>query len=152
MKLMIGTNKSLQDTGIFLLRIFVGVILFAAGAGKVFGWFGGQGLEATIQGFVNYMHIPAFLGYVSTFTELLGGLLLILGLITRPAAFAVFINMLVAGIVSLPKGFLIGAAYPFSLMSMALVILLIGPMGISLDAILFGNCKQKENNIEPAEK
>jgi len=69
-------------------------------------------------------------------TELIGGLLLIAGLLTRPAAFAVTINMLVATVVTLPRGFLMVAAYPFSLMIGALVVQLAGPMAYSLDSLL----------------
>jgi putative oxidoreductase len=73
------------------------------------------------------------------FTELLGGLLLVLGLLTRPAAFAIMINMLVATIVSLPGGFMgpTGAQTPFIFLMIDIAILLTGPMAISLDTVIF---------------
>ena len=86
------------------------------------------------------MHIPAPLAYISTFTELIGGSLLVIGLFTRPAAFAVAINMLVATIVTLPMGFIGangGAAWPGTLMIIAVAVLLTGPMRYSMDALLF---------------
>ena len=136
-RLMTGTNRNLLDIGVFLLRATVGLVLFMTGAGKLFGWFGGFGMEATL-GFFSKMGIAAPLTYLSTYTETFGGLLLILGLFTRPVAIAVTVNMLVATITMMPKGFIIGgAAYPFTILVSSVIIFLSGPMGLSLDAALF---------------
>ena len=136
MKFLTQTNERLVNISILLLRATIGIILFGIGAGKVFSWFGGFGLQMTVHYF-GEMGFSAPLAYLSTFTEFIGGFLLIVGLLTRPAAFAVMINMIVATVVSLPKGFLIGmAAYPFTLAIVALVILLTGPMAYSIDALL----------------
>jgi putative oxidoreductase len=135
MKLLTVTNAKLLNVCILLLRCTVGVILFGVGLGKVFGSFGGYGLESTIQHYAT-IGIPAPLAYLSTFTELIGGFLLIVGLLTRPAAFAVMINMLVATIVLLPMGFFTEAANPFSLMVSAVIIVLAGPTAYSIDTLL----------------
>jgi putative oxidoreductase len=140
MKLLTGTNTRLLDVSLLLLRLTVGIILFLAGAGKVFGWFGGMGIEATIDIFVSKMGIHPILAYLSCYTEFIGGFLLIVGLLTRPAAFAIMINMLVATLVTLPNGFLTGASYPFSMMVSSIIILLAGPMAYSLDARLLSRC------------
>ena len=135
-KLLTETNTRVLSICLLLLRCTLGFILFVVGAGKVFGWFGGQGIELTIQNFVN-MGITAPLAYLSCYTELIGGFLLIVGFLTRPAAFAVMINMLVATIVMLPRGFFAGgASYPFSLMISAIIIQLAGPMAYSVDSML----------------
>jgi putative oxidoreductase len=136
MKLLTETNAKLLNVCILLLRCTVGIILFGVGSGKVFSWFGGLGLELTIQHYVTIYGVSAPLAYLSTFTELIGGFLLIVGLFTRPAAFAVMINMLVATIVSLPLGFFTTAAYPLNLMVSAVIILLAGPMAYSIDSLL----------------
>ncbi len=141
MKLLMETNTTLLNVSLLLLRLTVGVILFLAGAGKVLGWFGGQGIEATLEIFVSQMGIHPILAYLSCYTEFIGGFLLIVGLLTRPAAFAIMINMLVAAIVTLPNGFLAGASYPFSMMVSSIVILLAGPMGYSLDAVFLSGRK-----------
>jgi putative oxidoreductase len=120
-----------------LLRITVGVILFVVGSGKVLGWFGGHGMETTVKFFVTKQGCTPLLVYMSSYTEFIGGFLLIVGLLTRPVAFSIVINMAVAGIVLLPRGFITGASYPFSLMISALIILLAGPMKFSLDSLLF---------------
>lgn len=136
MKLLTETNTRLLNISLLLLRCMTGVILFGTGAGKVLKWFGGFGLETTVK-YYSMSGISAPFAYLSSFTELIGGFLLIIGLLTRPAAFAVMINMLVATIVTMPKGFIMGgAAYPFSLMISALIILLAGPMDYSIDSFL----------------
>ena len=135
--LLTGTNTNLLSISILLLRITLGVILFIVGAGKVMGWFGGHGMETTIFFLVTKQGFSVPLAYMSAYTEFIGGFLLIIGLFTRPVAFAIMINMIVAGIVSLPRGFITGAAYPFSLMISALIILLTGPMKFSLDSLIF---------------
>ena len=138
MKLLTETNGRLLDLSVLLLRCTIGLILFGAGAGKVFSWFGGFGMKLTLHYFAE-MGIPVPLAYLSIYTEFIGGFLLIIGLLTRPVALAVFINMVVATIVVLPKGFIVGmAAYPFTLAMISFVLMLTGPMAYSLDAGLFG--------------
>jgi putative oxidoreductase len=111
--------------------------LFVVGAGKVLGWFGGFGIQTTI-GFYVKSGISVPLAYLSCCTEFIGGFLLVIGLLTPPAAFAVMINMIVATIVTLPNGFIIGgAAYSFTLMICAIIILLAGPMDYRIDALFF---------------
>jgi uncharacterized membrane protein YphA (DoxX/SURF4 family) len=135
MKLLTETNITLLNICILLLRATMGVIFFGIGLGKVFGWFGLPGLELTLQ-YYGGMGVPAPLAYLSIFTELIGGFLLIVGLLTRPAAFAMMINMLVATILVLPMGFFTAAAQPLSLMVSAIVIQLAGPMANSVDSLL----------------
>ncbi len=141
MRLLTETNPALLNVSLLLLRLAVGIILFLAGAGKVLGWFGGQGIEATLDIFVSQMGIHPILAYLSCYTEFIGGFLLIVGLLTRPAALAITINMLVATLVTLPNGFLVAASYPFSMMVSSIVILLAGPMAYSLDAVLLCSWK-----------
>ena len=141
---MIGTDPKLGYLSILLLRVTLGVILFVAGSGKVFGWFGGYGMQATIQGFQSGFGIPAFLTYLSTYTELIGAVLIAVGLLTRLSAIAVTINMLVATILMLKTGFIGangGAAFPFSILMISVTILLVGPLPYSLDQLIFNRKK-----------
>jgi putative oxidoreductase len=138
MKILTVTNEKITSLAILLLRCAVGIIFFMGGAGKMLGWFGGIGPEVTTQYF-SVMGFSKFLAYLSSYTEFIGGFLLIIGLLTRPAAFALLINMIVAFIVSLPHGFLtpMGASTPFAFMICVLVILLTGPMLFSIDWLVF---------------
>jgi putative oxidoreductase len=136
--IMTKTNPTLMSLGSLFLRCTIGVLLFIAGSGKLFGWFGGYGIKATLEGF-SKIGISAPLTYLSSYTEFLGGLLLIFGFLTRPAAFAIMINMLVATLVTLPHGFMgpTGAQTPFIFLVIDIVILLSGPKIFSVDSMIF---------------
>ncbi len=136
-KTLTGTNAKLINTSVLLLRLTIGIILFIVGSGKVLCWFGGFGFDTTVQ-FYGKMGFSVPLTYLSSYTEFIGGIMLTIGFLTRPAAILVFINMLVATIVMLPNGFLgpSGASYPFTFLVITLIILLAGPMDYSLDYLL----------------
>jgi len=137
MKLLTQTNSRLLSLSILLLRCMVGVILFMGGSGKALGWFGGFGMTKTI-GFYKMSGFSVTETYLSSYTEFIGGFLFIIGFLTRPAAIAVLINMIVATVVTMPKGFIMGtASYPFLLAVIAFIFLLTGSMAYSLDALLF---------------
>jgi putative oxidoreductase len=78
-----------------ILRITAGALLFPHGAQKLLGWFGGTGLAANAQFFDRIGYSPGMLwGTLVGFTELFGGILLAIGLFTRPAALAIVIFMI----------------------------------------------------------
>src|SRR5213596_1991483 len=79
-----------------ILRLLLGVVFFAHGAQKMLGWFGGFGFSGTMGFFTGAMHIPAPLAFLAIAAEFFGSLGLILGLLTRIAAFGITVNMLVA--------------------------------------------------------
>jgi putative oxidoreductase len=79
-----------------ILRLVLGLIFFAHGAQKMLGWFGGFGFSGTMGFFTGAMHIPAPLAFLAIAAEFFGGLGLILGFLTRIAAFGIAVNMLVA--------------------------------------------------------
>ncbi len=137
-RFFVGRNRFFDNISLLLLRLISGLILYVAGAGKVFGWYGGYGLKKTIEAFGNMMHINAFWAYVSSYTELIGGFLLIIGLFSRPVAFFVAINMFVATYYVGWKNFFTGQGdFPFTLFICAFAILLCGPGSYSFDRLLF---------------
>lgn len=138
MKILTETNVKITSLAILLLRLAVGIVFFAGGAAKMLGWFANFGPEMTV-GFYKMMGFSKFWAYLSSYTELIGGLLLIIGFLTRVAAFALFINMVVAFIISLPGGFIAehGSSTPFEFMICVLVILVSGPMQFSIDWFVF---------------
>ena len=80
-----------------ILRVPVGLILMAHGAQKLFGWFGGNGLAGT-AGWLSSIGIePGYLmAILAGGAEFFGGIALVLGLLTRPAALVAAFTMLVA--------------------------------------------------------
>jgi putative oxidoreductase len=85
-----------DDWTLTLLRLVMGVIFFAHGAQKTFGWFGGYGFSGTMGFFTQMMHIPAPFAFLAICAEFLGGVGLILGALGRLAAFGIACNMVVA--------------------------------------------------------
>jgi putative oxidoreductase len=85
-----------DDWTLTLLRLVMGVIFFAHGAQKTFGWFGGYGFSGTMGFFTQMMHIPAPFAFLAICAEFLGGVGLILGALGRLAAFGITCNMVVA--------------------------------------------------------
>jgi putative oxidoreductase len=85
-----------DDLALFLLRVLLGIVFFPHGAQKVFGWFGGQGFSATMTSFTVNLGIPAFFAFLAILAESLGAVALIVGFLTRIAAFGLACNMVVA--------------------------------------------------------
>jgi putative oxidoreductase len=89
-----------------ILRIALGAILIPHGCQKLFGLFGGMGLTANAALFDKLGYTPgAFWGTLVGLTELVGGILLVVGLFTRFAAAAVVIFMITAIHFTSAKGF-----------------------------------------------
>lgn len=123
------------------LRIPAGIIFIAHGAQKLFGWFGGYGLEGTGQWMESIGLAPGYLMALGAGgAEFLGGLALLLGLLVRPAAAVLALTMLVAIItVHLANGlFMSNNGYEFALALLAIsVSLLISGAGrLSLDRVI----------------
>jgi putative oxidoreductase len=143
-RLLIDTNNELLSTGVLLLRCVTGIILFVVGSGKVFGWFGGFGIDVTLQFYLKSGIAYPF-AYMSIFTEFIGGILFTIGLLTRLSAIAIIINMLVATILMFPNGFLgpNGASYPFMFLVIVIAVFITGPLALSIDSFILN--KNKSN-------
>lgn len=123
------------------LRIGAGVIFAAHGGQKLFGWFGGYGLEATAGWMESIGLAPGLvMALLSGSAEFFGGLLLIAGLLVRPVAVVLAITMLVAIVtVHLPNGlFMANNGYEFGLALLAISVALVfrGAGSLSLDSSL----------------
>jgi putative oxidoreductase len=102
MEALLATSDSWAIT---IVRVTLGVIMFAHGSQKVLGWFGGYGLKGT-TGYSVSIGIPLPVAYLVCFTEFLSGIGLVLGLLTRLAALGVAMVMVGAAVtVHLPNGF-----------------------------------------------
>jgi putative oxidoreductase len=123
------------------LRFPVGLIFAAHGAQKLFGWFGGYGLEGTGQYFgsigLNPGHLMALLAGA---VELFGGLALAIGLRVRPAAATLAFAMLIAIFaVHFDKGLFLdqgGYEYALALFATSMSLLFSGGGRYSVDAAL----------------
>ena len=124
-----------------LIRAATGLALMPHGAQKLFGWFGGYGLEGTGGFFAQNLGLEPGMLWAALVggVEFFGGLFLALGLLTRPAALAVAIVMAVAVTVHLPNGFFWtegGYEYPLLWGLIALAIAFKGGAELSLDRAL----------------
>ncbi len=127
--------------GLVLVRLAVGMTLAAHGAQKLFGWFGGHGLEQTGLMFEKIGFVPGRRqAFAAGIAEAAGGLLLAIGLATPLAAAIVFAVMVVAAVsVHAPQGFFItqgGYEYTLVLGATGLSLAFMGPGAWSLDAVL----------------
>lgn len=131
-----------MELGLLLLRVTVGATLAAHGAQKLFGWFGGGGLEGTGRGLEALGFVPGRRhALMAGLVEVGGGLLLALGLFTPLAAAIVLSVMIVAAVsVHVRQGFFItagGFEYNLVLGVAGLTLAFTGPGAYALDA-LFG--------------
>ena len=143
MDMLFGTFPS---TSLLIVRVVLGVIFFAHGAQKVFGWFGGPGLRGVIAYFKQALGVPAPRTVLAALTECLGGLAMIAGLLVRPAAVGLIFVILVAiAKVHWANGFFLnwslepGKGHGFemnlALIGMALAVLVGGAGAFSLDRL-----------------
>lgn len=132
-----------DGAGALALRIPVGIIFAAHGAQKLFGWFGGYGLEGTGQFFGSIGLTPGYLlALLAGAAEFFGGLALVAGVLVRPAAAALAFAMLVAVFaVHFGNGFFLdkgGYEYALALFAALLALLLSGGGRYSVDRALAG--------------
>ncbi|QIJ04171.1 DoxX family protein [Shewanella chilikensis] len=104
------------------LRLPIGITFMAHGAQKLFGWFGGYGLEGTGQWMTSIGLTPGYLmALMAGSSEFFGGLLLITGLLIRPTSAVLAFTMLMAIVtVHLDNGlFMSNNGYEFGLALLA---------------------------------
>ena len=93
LKLLVKTEN---DYTLTLMRLVLGVLFFAHGSQLMLGWFGGYGLSGAMQFFTQKLGIPAPFAFLGIATQFFGGILLLLGLVSRLAALTIIGNMVVA--------------------------------------------------------
>jgi putative oxidoreductase len=121
-----------QSLGALVLRLVLGTIMVRHGYDKIIP----SGALYSFSHMVTHIHLPVWLGYVAAFTEFFGGILLIVGLLTRIAAFMTAIDMAVAIIKIHLHGGIIGPnsfALPLALFAIALMLVFTGCGWLGLD-------------------
>jgi putative oxidoreductase len=134
-----------DDVGMFLVRLFLGIVMFPHGAQKLLGWFGGHGFSGTMQAMTG-MGLPAAVVVLVIIGEFFGALGLIFGFLGRVAAAGILIIMLGAIFTAhLPNGFFMnwygdqageGFEYHLLVIGMALAVLVKGSGKLSIDRSL----------------
>jgi len=122
----------LQPLALLVMRLALGAVMFDHGYHKVFG-----GLHHHAQ-FVASLGLQAWTSYFSSFTEFFGGLLILLGLFTRVAAFAICVDLSVAiAKVHFHNGLIGngGAELPLALATLAFALIFFGGGPIAFDHI-----------------
>jgi putative oxidoreductase len=150
-KLIRALLQTSESVAPLILRVFLGIVMFPHGAQKVLGWFGGAGFTATLASFSDKMHIPAVFAILAILTEFLGPIALLLGFLTRIAAFAIAFDMLVAALlVHVHFGFFMnwlgkqkgeGIEYDLLLWAIALALMILGAGQLSLDRAISARLK-----------
>ncbi|HEU4714173.1 MAG TPA: DoxX family protein [Pyrinomonadaceae bacterium] len=126
------------------IRLALGAVMFAHGAQKVLGSFGGSGFNAFISGNTPFSFMrPTWVWLAAAaLSELVGGLLLIFGFLTRIGAFFIACTMLTAIVgVHWSGGFFAsnrGYEYPLALLAMAIALMVSGGGQASIDKGLSG--------------
>lgn len=135
------SQRSMNKTvalGLLVLRVGLGVMMMVHGYGKVMG---GPELWAGLGGAMGHLGItfaPTFWGAAAAFSEFGGGFLLIIGLLTRPAAASLAFTMLVATVMHLANGDGIkGSSHSIEDGIAFLALILTGAGSYSLDALIF---------------
>ncbi|EKT4468352.1 DoxX family protein [Pseudomonas putida] len=127
--------------GLSVIRVLVGIIFIAHGAQKLFGLFGGYGLEGTGQWMESIGLAPGYLmALLSGSAEFFGGVALVIGLLVRPAALALAFTLVVAIFsVHINNGlFMSNNGYEFGLALLAgtVAVLIEGAGRLSLDRLI----------------
>jgi putative oxidoreductase len=134
-------DPRMVGTGLLIARLVLGLIMAAHGAQKLFGWFGGYGLNATGEFFVQLGFAPGRLfAAAASAGELASGLLIALGFL-GPVGPALMISVMIVAAVSVhwEHGLFAasnGIELPLLYAAGALGIALAGPGIYSLDALL----------------
>ncbi len=135
------SGSPLLDLGFLIARVLVGLLITAHGSQKLFGWFGGHGLEATGKYFGQLGFQPARLfATAAALGELSSGLLIAMGLFGPVGPALLLAVMIVAAIsVHWPNGLFAtndGIELPLLYSIAAIRFALTGPGRYSLDALL----------------
>ena len=120
----------LQPLGLLVLRLALGTIMIAHGWQKI------ADRMHMISGFLHSLGIPPWMAYLVVAAEFGGGILLVVGFLTRLAALAIFVNMLVAIFkVHLPNGLFSpkGFEFPMACAAIAFALILTGAGPIAID-------------------
>jgi putative oxidoreductase len=132
----------MMSIGLLIIRVVIGLSFMAHGAQKLFGWFGGYGLNGT-GGWMESLGLKpgVTMALMAGLAELIGGLLFTLGLLTPLAAVMIAATMVMTIVkVHAPNGYWAtqnGYELNLTLIAVVIGVAFIGPGQYALDAIIF---------------
>ena len=142
MAFLFSSSSRHSDLGMLLLRLPVGLVMFVAGWKKLFDF----GVDAFAKALaVKGVPIPEFFAWGVTLLEVVGGVFIIIGLLSRLSALLLAIDMVVAILlVTIDIGFLpssgkSGVEINLLLIGGLLAILFGGPGSLSIDRVVEGS-------------
>ncbi|MFS0783936.1 DoxX family protein [Bacillus sp. 1P06AnD] len=130
------------DTGLLVIRLVIGLLFMGHGAQKLFGSFGGHGIEGSAGWFESIGVKPGVpMAVMAGLSEFGGGLLLAIGLLTPLASLLIVITMVMAimkvhganGLWSTQNGYELNLVYMAAVIGIALT----GPGKFAVDAFIF---------------
>ncbi|WP_018612671.1 DoxX family protein [Segetibacter koreensis] len=153
MKKLLVTNAA--NITALIARLALGITLFPHGAQKLFGWFGGYGFGGTIGFLTAKAGLPYILALLVILIESIGALFVLVGFITRIAAFGIFVEFIgVIFKVHLANGFFMnwsgsqkgeGIEYFILLLGLALILIITGGGKASVDAAITSTSNMKNS-------
>jgi putative oxidoreductase len=143
-----------------IARLAAAIIMLPHALQKAFGWFGGQGLSGSFEGFTKHVGLPGPLAFLAILAEIGGTLLLLFGVLTRVGALAVMAVMFGAIFaVHMPNGFFMnwtgqqaGEGFEYHLLMIALLVvpLIDGGGKVSIDQALMKWRPAEGGSVSPA--
>lgn len=130
------------DLTLLFTRLLLAVVIFAHGAQKLLGWFGGYGFEGTVGYFTGTVGLPYFLAVLIILAESLGMIALALGMFSRFIAGSLTVIMLGAMFTNAQYGFFMnwfgaqqgeGIEYYLLVIGLSAIIVANGAGAFSLD-------------------
>ncbi|MBN3040391.1 MAG: DoxX family protein [Candidatus Omnitrophica bacterium] len=138
-------NENFKHSGILILRAGIGIMFIMHGFPKIAAGYekwSSLGMAMTNLGI---SFAPAFWGFMAAFSEFGGGILLIIGFLTRAASGFMAFTMLVASLLLINKGNgVMAASQPIELFVVFLSLVFIGAGKFSLDYKFFSGKKDKK--------
>jgi putative oxidoreductase len=141
--------RTRDDWTLTLIRVVAGGVMLPHGMQKLLGWNDGPGFTRTMQNFTHALGLPSWLVFLVIMAEFFGALGMILGSLSRIAAFSVLADMIGAALlVNIHTGFFMnwsgahngeGIEYHLLMGAMSLAVMIWGGGAFSVDRALSGN-------------